>query len=132
MGDISKNFSRREFECNPEKCGCGYNDIDLRVVAIAQAARDALGESIRISSGCRCVSWNANPEVRGVPGSWHTKGKAADLVCASGSKRLYEVLQALFKAGKIPALAYCKRYIKKNFVHIDVGARRSNRFTTGN
>ena len=129
MGDMTKDFNRREFECNPKECGCGYDDIDPRVVAIAQAARDALGQSIRVSSGCRCKAWNANPKVDGVDGSYHTKGKAADLTCASGSKRLYEVLQALFNAGKIPELAYCKRYIKKNFVHIDVGHKRGNRFT---
>jgi uncharacterized protein YcbK (DUF882 family) len=127
MGDLTKDFNRREFACNDN---CGFDKIDPRVVVMAQALRDALGESVRVSSGCRCD--RRNKAAGGVQDSYHTEGKAADLVCSSGSKRLFEVAKQLFAAGKLPDLQYCKRYIKKNFVHIDCGKKRNNRFAEGN
>jgi uncharacterized protein YcbK (DUF882 family) len=106
MGDLTRNFSRREFAC---KCGCGFDDIDRRVAIAAQVIRDVLGEPLRVNSGCRCEARNA--AVGGVPNSYHTEGLAADLSCAAGSGKLYEVIKALFQAGKIESLAYCRRYI---------------------
>ena len=123
MGDLTKDFSRHEFAC---KCGCGYNCIDPRVVDMCQVIRDKLGAPVRINSACRCAKHNA--QVGGVKGSYHTKGLAADLSCEVGSQRLQSVVKALFEAGKLPHLAYCKRYVQKNFVHIDCGHARRNRF----
>jgi hypothetical protein len=59
-------------------------------------------------------------------------GLAADLSSNVGSARLFEVIKQLFAAGKLDALQYCKRYINKNFVHIDYGKKRNNRFAEGN
>lgn len=126
MGDLTKDFSRREFECNPKKCGCGYDRIDPRVVEMCQVIRDALGAPLKINSACRCEKHNK--AVGGVDDSYHTKGLAADLSCNLGSQRLQAIILALFDAGKLPHLAYCKRYIAKNFVHIDCGHKRVNRF----
>ena len=126
MGDLTKDFSRSEFSC---KCGCGFDRIDPRVVEMCQTIRDALGEPIRINSACRCQSHNA--KVGGVDGSYHTKGLAADLSCAEGSQRLQAVVKALHDAGKLPHLAYCKRYIAKNFVHVDCGHKRVTMFAKG-
>lgn len=123
MGDLTKDFSRSEFAC---KCGCGYDRIDPRVVDMCQVIRDALGVPVRINSACRCEK--RNTEAHGVKGSYHTKGLAADLSCEAGSQRLQAVAKALFDAGKLPHLAYCKRYVAKNFVHIDCGHQRKNRF----
>lgn len=123
MGDLTKDFSRSEFAC---KCGCGFDQIDPRVVDMCQVIRDGLGAPIRINSACRCERRNA--EAHGVKGSYHTKGQAADLSCEAGSQRLQAVIKSLFEAGKLPHLAYCKRYVTKNFVHIDCGHQRKNRF----
>ena len=126
MGDLTKNFSRHEFAC---KDNCGYDNINPRVVYMAQVIRDALGEPISINSGCRCAKRNA--AVGGVKDSYHTTGQAADLYTNVGSARLFEVIARLFAAGKLNDLQYCKRYIKKNFVHIDCGKRRNRRFVEG-
>lgn len=123
MGDISRDFNKREFAC---RCGCGYDSIDGDVVKIAQAVRDALGEAVRINSACRCPAHNR--KVGGVSDSYHTQGRAADLSCSLGSKKLFATLRKLFDEGKIPALAYCRHYSGQNFVHVDVGKKRNSRF----
>ena len=123
MGDISTDFNRREFAC---KCGCGYDRIDPKVVAMAQKIRDILGEPLRINSACRCFAHNQ--KVGGVSDSYHTQGLAADLSCASGSAKLFAAVQALHAKGKLNGLEYCKHYGGKNFVHIDTGHRRGKRF----
>ena len=127
MGDLTKDFSRKEFAC---KCGCGFDDIDTRLVHMAQKIRDLLGEPVRVNSACRCAKHNK--AVGGVDGSYHTKGLAADLSCASGGQKLYHKIKYLYQAGALDGLEYCKRYIKGNFVHIDIGRKRTNRFEEGN
>ena len=123
MGDMTKNFSRSEFAC---KCGCGKADIDPRVVNMAQVIRDAMGQPIHINSGCRCEKRNA--AVGGVANSNHTKGLAADLSCAAGGLALWLCVINLRDKGKLPDLSYAIWYTKKNFVHIDCGKPRNNRF----
>ena len=44
---LTKNFKRSEFAC---KCGCGFDDIDLKLVNIIQIIRDEVGP-IRIPPG---------------------------------------------------------------------------------
>jgi uncharacterized protein YcbK (DUF882 family) len=127
MGDMTKNFSRREFACRDN---CGFDGIDPRIVVMAQEIRDALGEPIRINSAYRCAKRNA--AVGGVKNSFHTTGQAADLSAASGSARLFDTVRQLFADGKLPDLQYCKRYVIKNFVHIDCGKKRNSRFAEGN
>ena len=126
MATDTKNFKVSEFSCH---CGCGYNVIDQRVIDMAQTIRDALGVPVRVNSGCRCEENNA--KVGGVKGSHHTKGKAADLSCSLGGKAIYEAAQRLFAEGKLPSLDWCKRYIRKNFCHIDCGGKRKVRFVEG-
>lgn len=115
---LTKNFKRSEFACN---CGCGFDDIDPKLVNIIQTIRDEVGP-IRISSGCRCEDWNK--KVGGVKGSFHTKGFAADLVSNKGSEFLFETIKRLYREGKIPDLKYCIRYLKKNFCHVDIGVSK--------
>ena len=55
MTHDTKNFKVAEFAC---KCGCGKNDIDQRIINMAQSLRDALGVPIRVNSGCRCEARN--------------------------------------------------------------------------
>lgn len=123
MGDLTKDFSRREFAC---KCGCGFDRIDPRVVNMAQKIRDTIGESVRINSACRCRKHNA--AVGGVGESYHMDGTAADLSCASGAFKLFAAIKDLYAKGKLNDLEYCKWYKAKNFVHIDCGKKRNNRF----
>lgn len=129
MGDISKNFNRKEFAC---KCGCGKDNIDPRVVNMCQTIRDAIGVPIRISSGCRCEKHNKN--VGGVANSYHVQSLAADLHCDDtiGGPGLFVAIKDLYSEGKLPDLQYCILYKKKNFCHIDCGKKRSQRFAINN
>ena len=74
MGDLTKNFSRREFACH---C-CGEVKVDMRLVEALQKLRDLAGVPIRVVSGYRCPKHNA--EVGGARNSYHLQGKAADIV----------------------------------------------------
>ena len=115
----TKNFKASEFACKH----CGENKIDQRVIDLAQAIRDELGQAVRVNSGYRCPVHNAN--VGGVKGSNHTKGLAADLSCSAGAAAIWDALHRLHAAGKIPQLGYAIKYRKKNFVHVDVVKRAS-------
>lgn len=66
MGDISKHFSRAEFAC---KCGCGLDNIDLRLMPILEMVRSYNGHtSLTPSSGCRCLSHNEKVQKENNPG----------------------------------------------------------------
>lgn len=125
MAQDTKNFKVSEFAC---KCGCGFDKIDQRVMDMAQRVRDEIGCAVRINSGCRCEAHNAKPSVGGVPGSKHTKGLAADLSCGKGGFELLLAVHKLFVLGQMPELSYCIYYVRKNFVHIDCGGKRSKYF----
>ena len=120
MAKDTKNFKVSEFAC---KCGCGTNNIDQRIINMAQVIREAIGAPIHINSGVRCEKHNK--AVGGVTGSFHTKGTAADLSCSVGAKKLFAVVADLKARGKLPDLEYAILYIKKDFVHIDCGKVRS-------
>lgn len=119
MANDTKNFKVSEFTC---KCGCGHNPIDQRVIDMAQTIRDALGVPVRVNSGCRCEEWNRIQ--KGVKGSKHITGKAADLSCSLGAVKMFETVKKLQAEGKLPDLDYCIRY--KTFIHIDCGGKRKS------
>ena len=119
MAKDTKNFKVSEFAC---KCGCGKDDIDQRVIDMAQAIRDELGVPVRVNSGCRCEKHNAKSG--GVKGSKHVLGKAADLSCSLGAVKMFETVKRLHAEGKLPELDYCIRY--KTFIHIDCGGKRKS------
>jgi uncharacterized protein YcbK (DUF882 family) len=75
MGDLTKDFSRWEFEC---PCGCGFDTVDHALVTLLQELRNDLGARITINSGCRCDSHNDS--VGGSENSQHLYGRAADIV----------------------------------------------------
>ena len=89
-----KYFKKEEFTC---KCGCGLNNIDLKLVKILDELRAYFNKPIRVSSGCRCKTHNK--AVGGVSNSRHILGKAADIVLVGGSKE--------------ELLAKCKEYVAK-------------------
>jgi len=108
MGDLSKDFSRSEFAC---RCGCGFDDVNLILVERLQAIRNALGEPIRILSGCRCPTHNR--KVGGSSASAHLAGHAADVDCLDSSFRYRFLRQAfkIFRRIEIP---------NGGWIHVDV------------
>ena len=121
----TKNFKVSEFACKH----CGENHIKQVVIDMCQTIRDAIGLPIRINSGYRCPVHNSR--VSKTPNSYHTQGLAADLYCKCGSEKLHKVIMQLEREGKLPDLRWNKRYIKKNFNHIDSGKVRNNKFCEG-
>ena len=120
-GYITPHFQRREFAC---KCGCGADNIDPALVQMCETIRDNIGVPLIVNSGVRCEKHNA--KVGGVKGSYHTQGKAVDLSCTLGARKLFEAIRNLYNAGKLPGLEYCLLY--PTFVHIDIGKPRRQRF----
>ena len=55
MGDLSKNFNRKEFEC---PCGCGVNRVSPGLITKLQELREKLGKPIEVTSGVRCEAEN--------------------------------------------------------------------------
>lgn len=108
MGDLTKNFSRREFAC---KCGCGAADIDRRLVANLQQMREAVGRPLSITSGVRCLVHNSR--VGSKPTSAHVSGQAVDVACFDSHLR-HELVRLALQAG-IHRIG-----VHKHFVHLDV------------
>ena len=75
MTKLSKNFDSLEFACN---CGCGYDDIDAKLVDKLQMLRDLINKPIQVTSGCRCKVYNLH--IGGYVSSPHLLGLAADIV----------------------------------------------------
>lgn len=74
MGDLTKNFSRKEFSCGH----CGRLDVlDLELVRCLQRLRDLVGKPLKIVSGYRCCA--GNKSVGGSATSQHLFGRAADI-----------------------------------------------------
>lgn len=74
MGDLSKHFSRAEFEC---QCGCGNDTADYKLVEVLEELREYFGTPIRITSGNRCEVHNR--DIGGSMNSLHIHGRAADI-----------------------------------------------------
>lgn len=77
MGDLSRDFSRREFACS---CGCGFDTVDAALLTALQELRDYYGQVVTITSGARCR--DENIAAGGAPNSQHLRGRAADFVVA--------------------------------------------------
>ena len=78
MGDLTKNFSKQEFECHGEDC-CGHSAPIARNLLIGlQLLRDKVGP-ITVSSGFRCNTHNAREGIGGAKNSQHILGTAADV-----------------------------------------------------
>lgn len=109
MGDLTKNFSRKEFAC---RCGCGFDHISLQLVEELQDVRDHFGSSVAINSACRCEEHNQR--VGGSRGSKHKLGIAADFTVKGVSNK--EVQAYLLSKHK-------DRYgigVYSTFTHLDV------------
>jgi len=76
MGDLSANFSRREFKCKCGKCR-NYDTVDSELIRLVEIVR-MLNNNIGFSptSGHRCPDHNF--KVKGGSNSLHLVGRAAD------------------------------------------------------
>ncbi|MCD8194239.1 MAG: D-Ala-D-Ala carboxypeptidase family metallohydrolase [Tannerellaceae bacterium] len=90
------------------------------VVHLLQPLQQLYGKPVRITSGYR--SPMVNLLVKGVPGSQHTKGEAADLCVPEGPEYLLSLLRS---AGLVfdQAIVYRKRF----FLHLSYRADGNNR-----
>jgi uncharacterized protein YcbK (DUF882 family) len=82
MGDLRKNISKSEIECN---CGCGQCIINNTILDYFQLVCDECANMSEldkvtaiITSGNRCVEWNKKQG--GQPKSKHLTGKAIDFM----------------------------------------------------
>ena len=116
MGDLSKNFSKLEFQC---PCSCGANKISSVLIKKLQKVRDIIGRPIIITSGVRCefynASINASMNSSHIPDSYGL-GQAVDISCTTSKYRyeLVQVAQKFFKRIGISGGSY------GGFIHLDV------------
>lgn len=110
------HFEIQEFAC---KCGCGFDDINYRLVQILENIRCYFGYNpIIITSGCRCNKHNK--EVGGVQGSRHVIGKAADFYVQNVHVNdLLKYCQTLVNQGII-RYTYTNNSNMNGVVHIDI------------
>jgi len=101
MGNLTKNFSKSEFDCNS---GCDmpedvFENVEVHAQNL-QTIRDFLNESIKINSGYRCPSYNS--KVGGASKSQHLTGNASDLVANNYTpSQLADVIEGLIRIGAI-------------------------------
>lgn len=115
MGDLSTNFSRKEFAC---KCGCGLDEINPELIDVLEDLRNRFGgKPIKISSGCRCAKHNQ--AVGGEKNSMHTMCLAADI----SIEGIQPVSIYTYLTQKYPNKYGVGLY--KTWVHIDVRKQRA-------
>lgn len=73
MGDISRHFDRREFECS---CGCGFAAVDKELLEVLEDVRVWFERPLIITGGNRCPKHNI--VVGGALKSMHIFGMACD------------------------------------------------------
>lgn len=113
--DEIKYFKKSEFAC---KDGCGFDDINLKLVKILDQIREYYGKPIIITSGCRCKKHNK--EVGGVQGSRHELGNAADFyVQGINTKDVLEYTKSLVKRGLL-RYTYTNNKNMNGAIHIDI------------
>ena len=127
MGDISRNFSYKEFEKsdtairlnidNTIKDGLIKDNIKALVDNILQPLRDKWGNPLFVNSGYRCLK--LNKAVGGVPTSQHCLGQASDVGC-------YDPY-ALAKLAKWMRLDYDQCILYPSFVHFSYRKDGGNR-----
>lgn len=119
MGDLTLNFSRREFECKCSYSECIKFWMDEDVIHGVQDLRNILGVRLDVNSGCRCIKHNR--DIGGSTTSQHLQGLAIDLF--SAELNVLEIFEAalvvpIFKDGGIGI------YFDDKFVHVDGRERR--------
>ncbi len=121
MGDISPNFSRREFAC---KDRCGFNTPSPKLIEALEELRQLVGVPLAISSGCRCRKHNAS--VKGSPKSQHLNGTAVDIIVPEGFTS--DSFAVAAEGVKAFASGGIGKYKNKNIVHVDVRSNGPSRW----
>ena len=94
MGDLTRNFSKREFACKCGDCQCDGSGMSKDFVNRLQRTRDRYGKPISVNSGVRCTAHNKDEG--GKPDSEHLDGEGGD-IGAKTSRERYELLPLLMK-----------------------------------
>lgn len=113
--DDIKYFKKSEFDC---KCGCGLNNIDLKLVKILDEIRGHFGKPMLITCGCRCS--NYNKKVGGIANSKHLRGKAADIWISGVSKTALLNKCREYVANGRATYTYTNSTNMARAVHIDI------------
>ncbi len=132
MGDMTKNFSKHEFEC---QCLCGKDDVSLDLVEMLQTARQWLGKSMVINSGVRCIKHNK--AVGGKPDSSHLSGMATDIQMFHIPRRIQypdsnhiwvakNDFTALWLYGALIVAGFQRFGFGKGFIHVDIDPAKTN------
>lgn len=109
MDDISINFSRKEFAC---KCGCGFDTVDVDLLAVVETVRYKFKQPVTINSASRCDEYNQS--IGGADKSKHKRGIAADIVVKGvNPDEVYKYLDEMY-----PHTYGIGKY--NSFTHIDV------------
>jgi uncharacterized protein YcbK (DUF882 family) len=105
---ISKYFTQDEMQCSCEACGhsCPIDSIFLKNL---DKLREESGGPLYVDSGFRCNSYNE--KIGGVKSSWHTKGRASDIVPKTISLEDLKILADKYFEEVIP-------YKEKGFLHV--------------
>ncbi len=106
MGNLTANFSSREFEC-PD---CGKANMSDTFISMLQSVRTLIRRPMTINSGYRCEA--RNKSVGGKKTSSHLKGYAAD-ISAKTSGEKWEIVMAAGRTG------FKRIGIGKSFIHLD-------------
>lgn len=130
MGDISKNFSYKEFSVSAQfprlAKGVPYAfkaSIQALVLNVLQPICDKTGWTCKINSGYR--SPELNKAVGGVPTSQHTKGEASDCVFKQGGSNV-PIIDVIKKAIELK-LPFDQMIAYPSFVHFSHTRMRQNR-----
>ena len=106
---FSKHFDSSEFGCNCGQCEFDGSQMNPEFMDFLIKLRAVFGEPMVITSGIRCKTFNA--AINGRPNSYHTQGRAVDVLCTDGLTR-HELVRLVLDMG-----GSCGVY--SNFIHID-------------
>lgn len=130
MGDISKNFSYKEFEVSSsyprlvELIPSNFRpNVKALVDNVLQPLRTNTGWKIIITSGYR--GRKLNEAVRGISTSQHTRGEAADIKCYNGNVKIstYDVMKKIVDLG----LEFDQLIGYPTFVHVSFSRTRNRK-----
>lgn len=107
------HFSRKELEC---PCHCGQMEMDIEFMERLEALRTAFRKPIRVTSGFRCPTYNAQISSTGFCGP-HVTGMAVD-VAVSGQEA-HELLAFAVHHGFKGFGINQKGPYHKRFLHLD-------------
>lgn len=110
------HFKKQEFAC---KCGCGYDNINLKVVKVLEDIRAHFGgKPLIVTSGCRCIKHNN--KVGGIKGSKHLEGLACDFyIKGVSTQNLVNYCTSLMNKRTIK-YTYTNNKNMKGVVHINL------------